>query len=129
MTRFTEEWLAQRLKQKKPAPAKIAVQPKYRNRKTTIDGVTFDSAKEARRWQDLQLWEKAGILTDLSRQVPFAIVINDMLICQYVADAVYKRDGVRVVEDTKSEITRRLPVYKLKKKLLKAVLNIEIQEV
>ncbi len=50
-------------------------------------------------------------------------------ICAYLADFTYNRNGKEIVEDVKSEMTRKLPVYKLKKKLMKAILNIEIQEI
>jgi len=42
---------------------------KYNAQRTTVDGITFDSAKEARRWQELRLLERAGEITDLRRQV------------------------------------------------------------
>ena len=47
---------------------------KYRNRKVTIDGVTYDSKKEYNRWCELRLLEKAGRITDLQRQVPFELI-------------------------------------------------------
>lgn len=47
---------------------------KYRNRKVTIDGVTYDSKKEYNRWCELRLLERAGRITDLQRQVPFELI-------------------------------------------------------
>jgi hypothetical protein len=102
---------------------------KFRNRKVTVDGETFDSAKEHRRWGELQLLQRAGQITDLRRQVPFAIEVNGHKVCKYIADAVYLENGAQVVEDVKSEITRKDPAYRLKNKLMRAVHNIEIREV
>lgn len=48
--------------------------PKYHNRKTVLDGLTFDSAAEAARWRELTLLEKAGHIRDLQRQVPIELV-------------------------------------------------------
>ena len=47
---------------------------KYRSRKITVDGVTYDSKKEYRRWKELCLLQKAGKITDLERQVPFELI-------------------------------------------------------
>jgi hypothetical protein len=93
-----------------------------------IDGVRFDSRKEAARWGELVLLQRAGRIGCLRRQVRIPIRVNGVTVCRYVADAVYLEDGRRVVEDTKSEITRRLPVYRLKRKLLAALYGIEIRE-
>lgn len=102
---------------------------KHRNVKTTIDGITFDSAKEARRWQDLCLWQASGQITQLLRQQRFKIVVNGVHICDYIADVTYREHGKLVVEDTKSAHTRKMDVYRLKKKLMLAVHKIEIREV
>lgn len=99
---------------------------KYRSVKTTIDGIEFDSAKEARRWQDLLMLEKAGFIFSLERQVKYEFWINEQLVCSYVADARYIQNGKIVVEDTKSEVTRKLPVFAIKRKLLKACYGLEI---
>jgi len=103
---------------------------KYRNVKVTKDGQQFDSKLEARRWQALQLMEKAGEIRDLKAQVKLDIRVGNFLVCSYIADAVYI-DCVKnclVVEDCKSKASRT-PVYQLKKKLVKAVLGIEITEI
>jgi hypothetical protein len=102
--------------------------PKYRNRKITTEHGTFDSEKEARRYADLVLLERAGKITRLCRQVPFALVCNGVLIATYVADAVYRDHDVQVVEDTKSEMTRKLPVFRLKMKMMKACHGISVLE-
>jgi hypothetical protein len=96
----------------------------------TLDGVTFHSKKEMRRYAELQVLERAGKITDLQRQVRFRIEVNGVLICTYVADHVYTTilDGVetgQVVEDSKGHRTQ---LYKLKAKLMLAVHGIEILE-
>lgn len=101
--------------------------PKYRNKKTTINGLEFDSAKEAKRYSDLCLWQHSGQIQKLEHQRSFEIVINGQLVCTYVSDFCYEKDGELIVEDVKSTVTKT-PVYVLKKKLMKAVLNIDIQE-
>jgi hypothetical protein len=50
-------------------------------------------------------------------------------VCKYISDFVYLENGQKIVEDVKSEYTRKLPVYRLKKKLVKAVHGIDIKEV
>lgn len=98
---------------------------KYNARKTTVDGITFDSKFEAERYSILKIMEKGGLIHSLELQVKFSISINDMKICDYVADFVYFENEKRIVEDAKGVKT---PEYKLKKKLMKAVLGIDILE-
>jgi hypothetical protein len=73
--------------------------------------------------------QEAGEISELETQKRFGIFVGDQRICAYVADFVYQRDGKQVVEDVKSDFTRKNPVYRLKKKLLKATLGIEIIEI
>lgn len=47
---------------------------KYRNKKVTVDGETFDSLREYRRYKELKLMEQAGEICDLQRQVKFVLV-------------------------------------------------------
>lgn len=102
---------------------------KYRNKKTSIGGITFDSAKEARRWQELLLLQRAGQITDLTRQKRHRLIVEGKLICTYISDASYIENGVEVDEDTKSPVTRKLPVYRLKAKLFEALMGRAIREV
>lgn len=100
---------------------------KYNNRKTVIDGITFDSAKEARRYGELKLLQRAGEISNLNLQSEYELTVNWQKICKYRADFEYTtKDGRKVVEDVKGV---RTPVYQLKKKLMKAVYNIEIKEI
>jgi hypothetical protein len=106
--------------------AEVQKPAKYRNQKETDeDGVTHDSKKEARRWRELRLLLRAGELVWLARQVRFALPGET----EYWADFAYRTsDGRFVVEDVKSEATRKLPVYRLKKRQMLAIHSIEIVE-
>lgn len=117
---------------------------KYRNKKILVNGETFDSMKELRRWRDLKILEKAGQISELRRQVPFELLPNQRepdkigprggikkgrIIerkAVYVADFVYKdRAGREVVEDCKGMRTKE---YILKRKLLLFRFGIRILE-
>ena len=98
---------------------------KFNAKKTTIDGIVFDSKFEAERYCILSVREKAKEISNLELQVPFDILVNEQKICTYVADFVYIEDDKRVVEDAKGVKT---PEYRLKKKLMKAALDIDILE-
>lgn len=107
-----------------------AKRPKYGNRKVTdADGLTHDSRKEYDRWCVLKLRAAAGEISDLHRQVVFDICVNGLLVCRYIADAQYVENatGERITEDTKSEPTRKKRDFVLKRKLMKAVHNIEVK--
>lgn len=105
---------------------------KYNNRKLTIDGEVFDSQKEARRYRELALLERAGQISDLKRQVKYELIPTQRIggkvvekSCVYIADFVYTENGETVVEDTKGFKT---PEYRIKKKLLLYVHGIQIRE-
>lgn len=106
---------------------------KYRNRKTTVDGITFDSAKEARRWTELRMLQQAGEICGLRRQNEYALIVNGHHVASYRSDFDYVQvindEAVSVVEDVKSAATRKLPVYRLKFKLMQACHGITIREV
>jgi hypothetical protein len=107
---------------------------KFRNVKTEVDGILFHSKFEAHRWQELKAEAAAGLIRNLERQRPFAIVVNDIHVCNYISDFVYERacdkafgmtPWMKVVEDAKGMKT---DMYRLKAKLMKACLGIEILE-
>lgn len=103
---------------------------KYGNIKTmTFDGIKHDSQKEANRWCELKLLQRAGKISELERQVPFELIPKQdgERACTYVADFVYMENGVKVVEDVKSKATRT-ESYKIKKKLMLWVHGIKIKE-
>ncbi len=94
---------------------------KYRNRKTVVDGITFDSKKEAERWLVLKDLEERGQIFRLQRQVRFDMIVRSNKICSYQADFVYYETPSSmkpVVEDVKGYRTRE---YRLKKKLFEAL--------
>lgn len=102
-------------------------QSKYGNQKVEYNGLRFDSKGERDRWIDLTLLEKAGKVRDLTRQSRYKIEVDGMHICNYVADFVYwdvAKDRW-VVEDFKGHRTRE---YLLKRKLMKAVYDVDILE-
>jgi hypothetical protein len=105
--------------------------PKYKNIKTTVDGIVFDSAKEARRYGELKLLQRGRQISGLQVQPSFPIVINGVKVCTYKADFRYVTDtphvrGLVVIEDVKGMQT---PVYRLKKKLMLAVHGISVVEI
>lgn len=98
---------------------------KYNAKKVVIDDITFDSTFEGKRYLALKLKQRIGDISDLTLQVPFKIVVNNAHICSYIADFVYVEHDMKIVEDAKGVKT---PEYQLKKKLMKAVFNIDIRE-
>ena len=105
---------------------------KYHNRKVSINGETFDSRKEANRWAELKLLQRAGKISDLNRQVHYQLIPsqyeNGHLLergVSYIADFVYKEDGKLVVEDAKG---MRTDAYIIKRKLMLSVYGIRIKE-
>ena len=110
---------------------------KYGNKKTYIDGIRFDSKKEANRYIELKILLLSGKITGLELQKPFTLIpsqyltINGKRKCierplKYVADFVYHQDGKTVVEDVKG---RKTPAYIIKRKLMLCVHGIRISEV
>jgi hypothetical protein len=99
---------------------------KYRAIRTTVNGLSFASQKEERRYQDLLLLERTGRISNLELQPRFPCRVNDLLVCTYVADFRYTEDGSSIVEDVKGMKT---DVYILKAKLVKALHGITVKEV
>ena len=115
---------------------------KYHSKKITIDGSTFDSRKEYRRFCELSLLQRAGAITDLQRQVEFELIpaqrepdtigvrggvkkgktIEHKV--SYIADFTYKENGQLVVEDTKGYPTKD---FIIKRKLLLWVHGIRLK--
>ena len=107
---------------------------KYGNVRTSCDGIQFDSLAEARRYSELKLLEKAGIVRRLSCHPVYRFVVGTIDVGGYEADFSYEErgavrlDGIgwdTVVEDVKGV---RTAVYRLKKKLMLACHGIEIRE-
>jgi hypothetical protein len=115
---------------------------KYHNRKITMDGEIFDSAKECNRWCELKLLEKGGVIKDLKRQVKFVLIptqrecVKGKLLekeCAYFADFVYTDNaGHVVVEDVKGYRDPNSAGYAkfvIKRKLMLHIYGIRIREV
>jgi len=102
---------------------------KYRNKIIEAHGRRFDSKKESGRFLELNMMERAGIITNLECQKRFILRANGQIICSYISDFSYFKDGKEITEDVKSAYTRKLPVYRLKKKLMQILLGIEVIEV
>lgn len=108
---------------------------KYRAKPVVIDGIRFASKAEGKRYGELKALEAAGQIKGLSLQPRYPIEVNGVKICTYVADFLYMEKArvdpqhgqlwVPVTEDTKGFKT---PMYRLKKKLVKAVYGIDIRE-
>ena len=97
---------------------------KYHSRKTTIDGITFDSRKEAQRYVELKTLETAGRISHLVLQPEFVLIPSFKKNGKTFRKTVYRadfsyldKDGKYIVEDVKSPITAKEPTYRLKKKL------------
>ena len=121
----------------------------YHIKTATSDGAIHDSRKEANRWCELTLLERAGKISNLQRQVPFELIpaqyesferygkngkrLKDGQRCieksvVYIADFVYNEGGKRVVEDVKSAATKKKESYIIKRKLLLWVYGIKLRE-
>ena len=100
---------------------------KFNAKKTVVDGITFDSRREASRYQVLKEQEKAGEISDLRLQQRYELVPKHgkNRAVFYIADFVYVKNGEEVVEDCKGY---RTDVYKLKKKIFEWKYDKEILE-
>lgn len=93
---------------------------KYNNKKTIVNGIKFDSKKEAARYSHLELMLRSGIIQDLALQPRFEICPQHTWNGKtqrkksYVADFKYIEKGVEIVEDVKG---MRTAVYILKRSL------------
>ena len=108
---------------------------KYHNTRTVLDDMVFDSKAEARRWQQLRLMERGGIIRDLRRQVPYVLIkAGRWLSGKAYPKTVYKADFVYVVEGTGEVVVEdvkgvKTDVYKIKKRLMAERYGITIREV
>lgn len=104
---------------------------KYKAIRTECDGITFASKKEASRYAELKLLERAGEISGLVLQPKFDMVVSGVKVCRYIADFMFTdaRTGKVIVEDVKSAFTKTIREYTIKKRLMLAVYGIEIHEV
>jgi Protein of unknown function (DUF1064) len=100
---------------------------KYNNKKIKIDGISFDSLKEGRRYEELKLLVESGEIEDLVCHPKFPIVINGKKVCSVLLDFSYflVRQQETIFEDVKSKATAT-SISKLKKKMCEASHSIEI---
>lgn len=116
---------------------------KYKNKKVSINGIIFDSQKEASHYWDLWVRQENGEIRDLmpntetKKKKVFELIPpqkggkRNELAVKYIPDFYYY-DNLKkewVVEDVKSEMTRKLPDYVIKRKLMKWVHHIEVTEI
>lgn len=119
---------------KMPAHVAVPQKSKYKNVRVQVDGVTFDSKREAAFWQQLKLREKAGEISELTRQGGFALHCPNhaehlyLEVCEYRADFRWRdsRDGKIHVADAKGVRTQ---IYKLKAKWMELEHGIVVEEV
>jgi hypothetical protein len=97
---------------------------KYKNVKVKLDGITFDSKKEAVHYAYLKSLEKRGIITDLQLQTKLDFKIDGKKIFTYKPDFEYNDEFGHHIVDVKGVQT---PVFKLKKKLIEAQYKIKIE--
>lgn len=103
---------------------------KYGNVKTAFGGKTFDSKKEAHRYAELLFLQNAGKISALQTQPRYPLLSKSgFKIADYVADFEYVESGRTVTEDVKSPITRKNPVYRMKKKFFEAEYGRPIREI
>lgn len=101
---------------------------KYNAVPTEVDGIRFDSKKEAKRYQDLKLLQRAGEISNLvcdKAILTWKLAVNGFPVCKYEADFSYIEKGHAVIEDCKGMKTA---MYRLKKKLMFAIYGIQIRE-
>ena len=122
---------------------------KYHAQKVTVDGIVFDSKREAKRYSELKLMEQAGKITELRRQVRFILIPTQRgpssgffkkgihkgepkpgkvleSECVYIADFVYYNGSEMIVEDAKGMRTKD---YVIKRKLMLYQHGIRVREV
>lgn len=117
---------------------KTAKRNKFNAQKIELDGMTFDSKKEHKRYIELKAMQQRGEIFGLEHHTKFELAPKRKLegekrakpALRYFADFTYYiSTGEYIVEDVKSAATRKLASYRNKKHLMKTVLNIDVREV
>jgi len=120
---------------------------KYHNSAVIVDGISFQSRKEARRWRELKLMESAGMIHGLTRQKKFVLIpaqrepdtvgkrggikkgkLIEREVAYYADYSYYDKEGNEIVEDVKSPATRTKD-YIVKRKMMLYVHGIRIREI
>lgn len=118
---------------------RAAARSKYGAKATIIDGIRFASGKEGRRYVDLAMLQRGGLIADLELQPQYPIDVveitagagAELIHCGvYTADFRYVdlETGEVVIEDVKSDATRTTD-YRLRKRLIEAIHGITIREI
>lgn len=99
-----------------------------RKEERTMDGIIFDSKGEMRRYAELKLAHKAGLLKEFIRQPSFPVQINGTHFCTYTADFMYLPADTDkwIIEDVKSSGTAKDAAYRLRKKAAELYHGIKI---
>jgi len=90
----------------------------------TVEGISFRNNYQANRYVELRSLERSGRISDLRHNAPYQLLVNKQLIDTYRATFSYKQDGQLVLV----EMNPPTDVYRLKKRLVKALLGIDILE-
>lgn len=111
--------------------------PKYQNKRSEFDGITFDSKKERRRYHELVLMQQAGHIKDLKVHEKYnlfhcdgtPIMSDKNRQFRYEPDFTYidVKTKERIVEDVKSTATKNIPYFKLKKALFEKYYGLKIR--
>lgn len=116
-------------------PPKMTVRKEPKNKFGAVKSSEGDSRKEVRRLQELRLLQQAGQISGLIPQVTFQLIPAKIKTdgtteraMTYTCDALYVENGKLVIEDTKSEVTRKLPAYIAKRKLILQLFDVEVRE-
>lgn len=126
MTAAARQQLEDAMRSAKRGGGRFPVAPKAER---TVDGVVFASKREARRYSELRLMERAGEITHLELQPEYKVMIAGHLFCTYRADFRYFRNGERIVEDCKSGGTAKDTAYRLRKRAAELYHFIKVVEV
>lgn len=127
MTRISVRKLRQLLPADELERLGLTAELKYHNEPIQVDGIRFASKREAERYQELRLLERAGQISGLVVHPEFPLEVDGELVGRYIADFAYYGEQGPVVEDVKSTPTKTA-VYRLKKKLVQALYGIEIED-
>jgi hypothetical protein len=102
---------------------------KYGATKTMIDGIVFDSKREAAYYSELKIREKAGEVSGMALQRPFPIIINGQSVGKFLSDFAFidhtQEDRLRVI-DVKGFDT---PLSRFKRKCVEAFYQIKVEVV
>lgn len=99
------------------------IRHKFYAKTTELDGITFSSRKEAKRYMELKMLKTASEVLFYLRQVPFHLPGNVRYVCDFM---VFWTNGEITIEDVKG---MKLPLYEAKKKILEAIYPIKITEI